>query len=212
VSEYGRNINTARCPDCPPSVQTDACYCNYAGAHIVARIAELEGYLRTIRGKLEQMRRAKELAVDQVGYMAELARRKAHKALDEILERRKVDHPAFLAAHDAEVRSQALADYLSRQIEFSTRAFGSGRRTGGNTRHIEKELAEIRTNPTDLTEWIDVATLAFDGYWRHGGKPQNLLADMEKKLAQNIAREWPAPASEDEPVEHIKLEVLHEPY
>ena len=82
MSEYGRNINTARCPDCPPSVQTDACYCDYAGAHIVARIAELE----------------------------------------------------------------------------------------------------------------------------------SLLADMEKKLAQNMAREWPAPASEDEPVEHIKLEVLHEPY
>lgn len=97
---------------------------------------------------------------------------------------------------------EALADYLRQAREFSERTFGPGRRTLGVTKHIEKEIAEVCANPLDLTEWVDIIILACDGYWRHGGQPENLLADMMAKLEKNKARTWPKPTSEDEPVEH----------
>ena len=101
-----------------------------------------------------------------------------------------------LAKHDG------LANYMREAREFSARTFGPGRRTLGVTKHIEKEIAEVRAKPDDLTEWVDLIMLAADGYWRHGGQPENLLADMMAKLAKNKARTWPAPTSVDEPIEH----------
>jgi serine/threonine protein phosphatase PrpC len=95
-----------------------------------------------------------------------------------------------------------LASYLREAREFSRSTFGEGYRTLGVTRHIEKEIAEVRANPLDLSEWVDIILLACDGYWRHGGEPENLLADMLAKFAVNKKREWPKPASEDDPVEH----------
>ncbi len=108
----------------------------------------------------------------------------------------------------AQARQEALADYLHEAREFSERTFGAGRRTLGVTKHIEKEIAEVRAKPDDLTEWVDIIILACDGYWRHGGQPGNLLADMLAKLAKNKARVWPKPTSEDEPVEHDRT---HDP-
>ncbi len=102
----------------------------------------------------------------------------------------------------AQAKREGLADYLRQAREFSEKTFGPGRRTLGVTKHIEKEIAEVRAKPNDLTEWIDIIILACDGYWRHGGQPEGLLADMMAKLAKNKARKWPAPTSEDVPVEH----------
>ena len=45
--------------------------------------------------------------------------------------------------------------YIVKQREWSERTFGHSTRTNGITRHIEKELAEIRVAPRDLGEWID---------------------------------------------------------
>jgi hypothetical protein len=97
-----------------------------------------------------------------------------------------------------------LAEYLKRQWEWSARTFGNGRRTLGVTKHIEKEIAEIREKPDDLSEWVDVIILAMDGYWRHGGTPESLLADMQAKQDKNFARTWPTSKSEDEAVEHTR--------
>ena len=109
---------------------------------------------------------------------------------------------AILARVKAEARAEGLADYLTEAREFSRRTFGEGNRTLGVTKHIEKEIAEVRAKPFDLTEWVDIIILACDGYWRHGGRPENLLADMMAKLEKNKARTWPKPTSEDEAVEH----------
>ena len=114
----------------------------------------------------------------------------------------KVGNTPVLDAALAAAKREALADYLHEAKEFSERTFGKGRRTLGVTKHIEKEIAEVRAKPDDLTEWVDIIILACDGYWRHGGQPENLLADMLAKLAKNKARVWPTPTSEDEPVEH----------
>ena len=106
------------------------------------------------------------------------------------------------AAKKAEGRAEGLAAYLTEAREFSRSTFGEGNRTLGVTKHIEKEIAEVRAKPFDLTEWIDIIILACDGYWRHGGEPEKLLGDMMAKLAKNKARTWPKPTSENEAVEH----------
>jgi hypothetical protein len=92
--------------------------------------------------------------------------------------------------------------FAARHWEWSRQTFGPGRQTGGLTEHIEKELAEIRSKPDDLAEWIDVMTLALDGYLRHGGSVATILRDLEAKQATNRARRWPAPTGRDEAVEH----------
>lgn len=97
-----------------------------------------------------------------------------------------------------------LAEYLDRHIRWSQRTFGKGMKTVGITRHIEKECQEIRDNPADLTEWIDVMILAMDGYWRHGGQPADLFWALVEKQSINFGRTWPASTSDDQPTEHIK--------
>jgi hypothetical protein len=97
-----------------------------------------------------------------------------------------------------------LEAWLMKQKQFSKTTFGEGRRTKGLIKHITKELGEIEQRPTDLFEWIDVAILAFDGAWRAGYSPDVIVAALELKLQINKSREWPAPKSEDEPIEHVR--------
>ncbi len=94
--------------------------------------------------------------------------------------------------------------YISAQHAWSVSTFGPGRRTLGITAHIRKELAEIEADPDDVREWIDVIILALDGYWRHGGKPEDLAEMLEAKQRVNFERAWPAIKPEDQPMEHLK--------
>lgn len=91
--------------------------------------------------------------------------------------------------------------YLRRQQLWSLRTFGEGQRTKGIVKHIEKELVEIRQQPHDLIEWIDVVILALDGYWRHGGQPEAIMDYLQAKQNVNFARAWQAPR-DGEPTEH----------
>jgi hypothetical protein len=102
------------------------------------------------------------------------------------------------------MRTLWLADFLRRGGEWSIRTFGNGRRTVGLCRHIEKELIEIQADPDDLSEWIDVILLAFDGFRRHGGQPEQLAALLEWKQTHNEARTWPPIQPEHLPTEHLK--------
>lgn len=99
-----------------------------------------------------------------------------------------------------------IAMYVVRQREWSAKTFGTGARVMGITRHIEKELGEIRADPTDLREWIDVVILALDGAWRAGYSPVAIAAELERKQEVNFARKWPVSVSEDEPTEHVRTE------
>ena len=65
-----------------------------------------------------------------------------------------------------------LVQHLARQREFSLRTFGPGDRAAGVIDHIRKELREIEAAPGDVSEWIDVAILAFDGAMRAGATPR----------------------------------------
>lgn len=93
---------------------------------------------------------------------------------------------------------------LEQVAEWSAKTFGPGRRTLGLIKHIHSELREIENNPTDLYEWIDVVILGFDGAWRAGYTPKEIVQALEDKYEKNFNREWPEPPPEDQPSFHIK--------
>lgn len=99
-----------------------------------------------------------------------------------------------------------LVDHLYRQREFSKRTFGPGERTDGVLDHIRKELREIEAKPDDLTEWIDVVLLAFDGAWRAGFEPDQIAHALAAKQAKNMARQWPdwRTAEPGKAIEHVR--------
>jgi hypothetical protein len=127
-------------------------------------------------------------------------------------------HGKPFAEHDDcpdEVRDTGQADepqraidaaHLQRQREFSLRTFGPGSRAKGVVAHIRKELDEVEADPTDLSEWIDVAILALDGAWRSGAEPQQIIDALIAKQTRNEAREWPdwRTAGDDAPIEHVR--------
>lgn len=98
------------------------------------------------------------------------------------------------------------AAHLIRQQEFSQKTFGPGARTKGVLDHIKKELKEIRKKPDDLSEWVDVLILAFDGALRAGHKPQHIIDGIIVKQTENEARTWPdwRLFSEDVAIEHVR--------
>lgn len=69
-----------------------------------------------------------------------------------------------------------LVAHLARQRDFSLRTFGPGERAKMVTDHIEKELAEVRADPSDLFEWIDLVLLSFDGALQQGHSPGTSLS------------------------------------
>lgn len=96
---------------------------------------------------------------------------------------------------------------LRRQAVFSARAFGPHQNHVGVLKHIRKELVEIEADPGDVEEWIDVATLAFDGARRcAGASPVQIAAAFLAKMEKNEARDWPdwRTVPPGEPVEHIR--------
>lgn len=97
-----------------------------------------------------------------------------------------------------------LSEYLSTHKEWSIKTFGEGRRLNGVLGHIDKELEEIKEDPYDLMEWLDVVILALDGYWRHGGDVERVMDLLVEKQRVNAGRQWPAPSREDTLIERIR--------
>ena len=102
-----------------------------------------------------------------------------------------------------------LHEHLQRQSLWSEKTFGPGHRTAGVLDHIRKELTEIEDQPLDLTEWIDVVILAFDGAWRTGATPAEIVSALEAKQSRNESRDWPdwRTAPPDQAIEHVRHSV-----
>lgn len=83
------------------------------------------------------------------------------------------------------------AAHIAHQREFSLATFGPGLRTDGVLDHIAKESHEVRADPTDLGEWVDIIILAFDGAHRTGADPQAIIDAIKAKQARNESRTWP---------------------
>ncbi len=83
-----------------------------------------------------------------------------------------------------------IREFIQRQKDWSIVTFGDGEQTEKICRHISKELDEIRKAPNDLFEWVDVIILAFDGAWRAGYTPVQIINAMVQKQAKNFSRTW----------------------
>lgn len=103
----------------------------------------------------------------------------------------KAERAEFESERDTIAPVFDLRTHLQRQREFSERTFGPGPRTAGVVDHIRKELSEIESKPADLSEWIDVVILGFDGAWRAGYSPDDIIAELIRKQTKNETRTWP---------------------
>lgn len=94
--------------------------------------------------------------------------------------------------------------HLARQIKFSHKTFGPGTRIKGVCDHIRKELVEVENSDGQLEEWIDIIILAFDGAWRSGATPKQIINALEAKQTKNEGRKWPdwRTANPDKAIEH----------
>lgn len=102
---------------------------------------------------------------------------------------------AISPANDAAQQPFDLVQHLRRQMDFSARTYGPGDRTEGVCDHIRKELKEVQDDaaaglPT-LPEWVDVIILGFDGAWRSGATPEQIVAAIVAKQTKNEGRKWP---------------------
>jgi hypothetical protein len=99
-----------------------------------------------------------------------------------------------------------LIKHLHRARDFSLKTYGPGIRTKGVIDHITKELKEIEKDPTDLKEWIDVVILGFDGAWRAGYTPEEIVEALEAKQTKNENRKWPdwRDADPNKAIEHVR--------
>jgi len=111
-----------------------------------------------------------------------------------------------------------LTEHLERQQKFSFNTFGpprngpSGQPTDGVIDHLEKELVEVRKDPTDIFEWIDVAILAFDGALRAGFSPGQIVDALAAKQTTNEQRKWPdwRTATPGKAIEHVRTPASNE--
>ncbi|MEY5100262.1 MAG: hypothetical protein RJA36_2981 [Pseudomonadota bacterium] len=99
-----------------------------------------------------------------------------------------------------------LVAHLQRQASFSERTFGPGARIAGVCDHIRKELAEVQESGGSLAEWVDVIILGFDGAWRSGATPEQIVEAIVTKQAKNEQRRWPdwRTAEPGKAIEHVR--------
>jgi hypothetical protein len=97
-------------------------------------------------------------------------------------------------------------DDLADQKIWAQETFGPAERLQGVLAHIRKELEEIEADPQDLSEWVDVMVLTFDGAMRQGFTPAQILEGYLSKMQVNFARQWPdwRGFSENEAIEHVR--------
>lgn len=99
-----------------------------------------------------------------------------------------------------------LVTHLDRQREWSEKTFGPGDRTEGVLDHICKELAEVKNDPDDIYEWVDIVLLALDGAWRAGYTSTDIALAIDNKQKKNERRQWPdwKTSEPGKAIEHIK--------
>lgn len=102
-----------------------------------------------------------------------------------------------------------LVAHVTNQQEFSFRTFGplgQGQKPEGVITHLEKELNELRINPRDLEEWIDVVILGIDGATKSGYSPEQIVTMLMAKQVKNERRNWPDWRKIDlsQAIEHVR--------
>ena len=101
-----------------------------------------------------------------------------------------------------------LNDHLFNQRRWSMRTFGPHMHSRGVLDHIKKEITEIEAKPDDLSEWVDLILLAFDGAFRNGFSPNQITDALARKFRINMSRIWPAIPDPEKAIEHISKDTL----
>ncbi len=98
------------------------------------------------------------------------------------------------------------AAYIDRQRAWSENTFGPYPRLAGVIDHIRKELIEVAESDGDLSEWVDVLMLAFDGACGSGATSQAIIDALRAKLEINEQRDWPdwRTADRTRAIEHVR--------
>lgn len=104
-----------------------------------------------------------------------------------------------------------LQRFLQDFHNWSLATFGTGKRTSAVLQHIRRELAEVEREPDELSEWVDVILLAFNGAMRRGATPRQVCAALVAKHLINQDRLWPATGADDEVMEHIRTDSQDQP-
>lgn len=125
------------------------------------------------------------------------------KARQELEKLRESYEMLFRAMEESRLDGFDLHRWLQEHIIWSLETFGDGARTEGLCKHIEKECNEVRTNPNDIMEWIDIIILACDGAWRAGYSAREICLALQQKQLINQERQW-IRTPEDTPTEHVK--------
>lgn len=102
-----------------------------------------------------------------------------------------------------------LIAHIANQREFSIKTFGpigQGQKPEGVIQHIEKECGELRVDPSNLSEWIDIVILGFDGAIKSGCSPQEIAEMLFAKQIKNERRNWPdwRKMNPTEAIEHVR--------
>lgn len=99
-------------------------------------------------------------------------------------------------------------DFWNSAGQWSNDTFGPPYLRGpeGPIKHLEKEIKEIKKNPTDIKEYVDAFFLVLDAARRAGHQPRAFQQACWMKLAENQRRKWPnwKDAALNEPIEHIR--------
>lgn len=83
-----------------------------------------------------------------------------------------------------------LGQTLVGQEKWSLKVFGPGERTEQILSHIESEIKEVRADPADCKEWIDIMSMAFDGAVRSGHSVDEVMRCWISKMLEVRTRKY----------------------
>lgn len=98
-----------------------------------------------------------------------------------------------------------LIAHIERHKEWADKTFPT-QTYEGVLDHMGRELLEIKENPDDISEWVDMIKLAISGALRKGFTPEQIAFGLHEKQIKNENRKWPDWRTVDtnKAIEHLK--------
>jgi len=110
-----------------------------------------------------------------------------------------------------DIRVSRTQQFWNKHSEWSQATFGTDPERGplGALKHLEKEAKEAQSKVGEChaklqEEIADCLFLTFDAARRAGMTLDSLLDTAFAKLEKNKTRVWAKPATDDEPIEHVR--------
>lgn len=131
---------------------------------------------------------------------------------NEVMKMRKWDYTSAMTHgyghgyEDATDNNPSFVSLVKEHKDWALATFGPDRDNEGLLKHILKEVEEVREDPNDVEEWMDIAILAIHGAWKTGASPEEVAQTLIMKLAKVQRRDWPKLEDQvpGKPIEHLK--------